>query len=422
MNFEWFHNSRFEMFIHRGVYSLQESRWKGMDFPWFSEWILKKFRIPIREYEQLAASIFPASFHADDWVEAAQEAGMKFLIVTTRHHDWFTIFHALCDSYNIVDTTLHKLAPLKKPAESCHRHGTRLGFCYSQDQAQHERGADGNTRDFDPSEKTPEGFPEYLERKFKEQLRELLTNYGPVSVIEFGTPKFILPDRSRNLCSFVHALQSNCLVSGRIGNDAEDYDSLADNQINGFMSARPSEGLGSMNESWGYKLFDLCYRTSGKILRILRDMASNRANYLFNVSLQGDCPQPVQQKGILSEIGRFLSRYGAALYGTEGLSIVRSFSFIWSGMTWKKELLYFCPLRRFDSKQFFYGLRSNVHRALITGRPEISFHQKHRNNYDYHNLVLNFPDRMPLPCAIQVGCDSYHLNQNTYSSANFRKD
>lgn len=422
MNFEWFHNCRFGMFVHWGLYSLLEGQWKGMDVPWVSEWVMKKFRIPIREYEQMASRFFPHSFLADKWVKTALEAGMKYMIVTAKHHDGFAMFHSSCDSYNIVDATPYRKDPLESLAESCRKHGLRLGFYYSQDQDWHERGASGNTWDFNPSEKTPEAFQEYLDSKVKGQLRELLTNYGQVSVIWFDTPKSILPEQSRDLCSFVHSLQSECLVSGRVGNGAGDYDSLADNQITGSTSARPSEGLGTMNESWGYKPFDLCYRTSGEILRILCEMASSSTNYLLNVSPGGDGSFPVRQKEILAEIGSFLSRYGEALYGSEGLPILRPFSFLWGGVTRKKGSLYFWIFRRFDSKLFFYGLRSKVHRAWIPGGSEIAFQQEHRAEYDYHKLILYFPDRMPLPCVIRVECDSGDLNEYSYSSANIRKD
>ena len=266
------------------------------------------------------------------------------------------------------------------------------------------------------------GFEEYLDTKVKGQLRELLTNYGQVSVIWFDTPKSILPEQSRDLCSFVHSLQPECLVSGRIGNGAGDYDSLADNQVSGTMSARPGEGLGTMNESWGYKPFDLCYRTPGEILRILCEMASSSTNYLLNVSPGGDGSLPVRQKEILAEIGSFLSRYGEALYGSEGLPVLRPFSFLWGGVTRKKGSLYFWIFRRFDSKLFFYGLRSKVHRAWIPGGSEIAFQQEHRAEYDYHKLILHFPDRMPLPCVIRVECNSDDLNEYSYSSADFGKD
>ena len=151
-------------------------------------------------------------------------------------------------------------------------------------------------------------------------------------------------------------------------------------------------------------------------------MASSSTNYLLNVSPGGDGSFPVRQKEILAEIGSFLSRYGEALYGSEGLPILRPFSFLWGGVTRKKGSLYFWIFRRFDSKLFFYGLRSKVHRAWIPGGSEIAFQQEHRAEYDYHKLILYFPDRMPLPCVIRVECDSGDLNEYSYSSANIRKD
>ncbi|MBO5724591.1 MAG: alpha-L-fucosidase, partial [Lentisphaeria bacterium] len=177
---KWFPEARFGMFIHWGLYSVAGGCWKGVHVPWVSEWLMRKCKVPICEYETLAGEFNPVDFNADEWARTAAEAGMKYMVVTAKHHDGFCMYKTAYDSYNIVDATPFGRDPMKELAASCKKYGVKLGFYYSQDQDWHEKGATGNTWDFAAEDQNPEAFQAYLERKVKPQIRELLTNYGEI--------------------------------------------------------------------------------------------------------------------------------------------------------------------------------------------------------------------------------------------------
>ena len=416
---KWFPEARFGMFIHWGLYSLAGGSWKGMHVPWVSEWLMRKCKVPIREYETLTKEFNPVDFNADEWVRAARDAGMKYMVVTAKHHDGFCMYKTAYDSYNIVDATAFGRDPMKELAESCRKYGVKLGFYYSQDQDWHEKGATGNTWDFAESDQNPEAFQAYLERKVKPQVRELLTNYGEICILWFDTPHQITEEQSADLKEFVHSLQKDCLVSGRVGNGKGDYESLGDNQLPPTVPERLCEGLGTMNESWGYKSMDLHYKSSKEILRTLCRMAGKSTNYLLNVGPDGSGNFPVQSKEILRDCGAFLAKYGEGLYGTQALKRIQCFEFRWGDVVWKGSTLYFWI---FDPSQevHFYGLRNKVKKVTHLGE-DIPFSTDHDEKMDYHRLSMDLPAAgLPEICVVAVEFEGdLSYNEASYGSADF---
>ena len=416
---DWFDKARFGMFVHWGLYALPGGVWQGMDIPWVSEWLMRKFKIPIIQYEKLAARFKAEKFNAGHWAETAAEAGMKYMVVTAKHHDGFSMFKTAYDHYNIADATPFGKDPMLELAPACRRAGIRLGFYYSQDQDWHEKGATGNTWDFRAEDQNPAAFQAYLDRKVKPQLRELLTNYGEVSIIWFDTPHQITEEQSAGLKDYVHELQPQCLVSGRVGNGKGDYESLGDNQLPAGLPGHRREGLGTMNESWGYKSTDTHYRTGEEILRILCRMAACDTNYLLNVGPDGSGRFPPQATEILHTVGQFLARYGEALYGTHALDGCQGCQFPWGNLTVKGNRIYFWIFRIFPGPFRFYGLRNRVRRISLPDG-EIPFSEHHVPEMDYHKLSLNLPERIPLPYAVTLELDGEpDYNRNTYSAADF---
>src|SRR3954471_1826123 len=152
----WFKQAKFGMFIHFGLYALPAGEWKGKRIPGIGEWIMNRAKIPVAEYEGLARQFNPVKFDADQWVALAQDAGMKYMVITSKHHDGFAMFKSAASQYNVADATPYKRDILAQLADACARHGMRLGFYYSQSQDWHEPGGAGNTWDFGP-DTAPDG-------------------------------------------------------------------------------------------------------------------------------------------------------------------------------------------------------------------------------------------------------------------------
>src|SRR5215469_5642495 len=211
---KWFREAKFGLFIHWGLYAIPAGEWKGQPVPGIGEWIMNRAKIPVAEYEQLAKQFNPVKFNAEDWVKLAEDAGQKYIVITSKHHDGFAMYHSAVSKYNIFDATPFHRDPLKELAEACARHGIKFGFYYSQAQDWHEKNGAGNTWDFGPDDK--KDFDEYLRGKAEPQVKELLTNYGPVCLIWFDTPRMMnVGDRAKRFIDIVHTLQPATLIDGR---------------------------------------------------------------------------------------------------------------------------------------------------------------------------------------------------------------
>ena len=225
---QWFHEAKYGLFIHWGLYAIPAGEWKGQPVPGIGEWIMNHAKIPVTEYEKLAEQFNPVKFNAEEWVQMAQDAGMKYIVITSKHHDGFAMFHSAASKYNVYDATPFHRDPLKELAAACARHHMRLGFYYSQSQDWHEPNGAGNTWDFGPDDK--KDYDQYLRSKAEPQVRELLTNYGPVCLIWFDTARMMTGDRGPRFVEIVHTLQPWTLIDGRLGVPG-DYRSMGDNSI-----------------------------------------------------------------------------------------------------------------------------------------------------------------------------------------------
>lgn len=416
MKTDWFTDARFGMFIHWGLYSCAGGCWKGMETPWVSEWMMRKFRIPREEYSRLASGFKAENFDAERWIRRIADAGMKYFVITSKHHDGFAMFDSSWDDYNIVKRTPFGRDPLRELADAAHKYDIRIGFYYSHEQDWNEPGAVGNTWDFPEESKTDEAFENYLNGKVRHQVRELLTGYGPVSILWFDTPHRISPEQSSSLRAFVRELAPDCLVNSRLGGEKEwDYRTLADNQVPEFRFTEPTEGIGTMNESWGYKPSDRNYRSPEEILEIMARQAACNANYLLNVGPDGNGDFPPEACNILRRTGEFLRRNGEALYGSSSLPMFYRCN-RWGHITCRDDKVYFWCFRN-TGPLVFYGLRNQVESAEIIGGPEIPFEQFSNPEYDFHRLTLQIPD-LPLPLVIRVRCHgAIDCDPNAYSAS-----
>lgn len=316
-NRKWFKQAQFGMMVHWGLYALPAGEWKGERMPFIGEWAQSYFRIPSAEYGRLAAAFNPILFDADAWVRLALDAGMRYLVVTSKHHDGFAMYHSRVDPYNVVDATPFKRDVIGELAEACRKHGLKFGLYYSQELDWHEPDGGGYrsgrtncgvmswTNDWDFPDNETKQFTRCFEGKIKPQVEEILQNYGELCLIWFDTPGVITPEQSTELFRLVKKHQPDCLVNTRIGNGLGDYRSMGDNEIpDGFMGDDLVETPATLNDTWGYKSFDQNWKPAEKVLQLKRHLNERGVNYLLNVGPDylGRIPAPSVE--ILRQVGK----------------------------------------------------------------------------------------------------------------------
>ena len=247
-------------------------------------------------YEKLAKAFNPVFFDAEAIVSLAHECGMRYLVVTAKHHDGFALYHSKVDPYNVVDATPFGRDVIRELADACKKHDMKLGLYYSQCIDWHEEHGGAYAEAFDHSnfgmswcndwdypERDKKNYLLCYEKKIKPQVKELLTEYGDICLIWFDTPIDIPESCSKELCDMVKKYQPNCLVNSRIGNDMGDYSSLGDNELPDNYTDALVEAPITLNHTWGYKSFDNDYKSPEEVQRILDKCRKCGANLLLNV-------------------------------------------------------------------------------------------------------------------------------------------
>src|SRR5579863_3213735 len=317
-----FQDAKFGMFIHWGVYSVLGD----------GEWIFHERHLTVHEYERLPHFFDPEKFDARAWVSLAKAAGMKYITITSRHHDGFAMFDSKVSDWNIVARTPYKKDPLKMLAEECHRQGIKLFFYYSQ--------LDWHNPDYYPRGATSwnNGRPNhgdwnaYLDNYMDGQLRELLTNYGPIGGIWFDG-MWDKPDADWHLpktYALIHQLQPAALIipnhhqTPKPGEDVQTFErDLPGQNTAGFNTKSVSENLplessNTLNGAWGFNIGDHKFKSPEEIEEMLVRAAGNNSNLLLNIG-----PMPngeIQEEFVtrLRAVGEWLAKYGDSIYGTRG--------------------------------------------------------------------------------------------------------
>ncbi len=387
-------DDRFGMFIHWGIYSVAAGKWDGEDVDGIGEWIQFRAQIPIADYEKLAPQFNPVKFDAREWVALAKDAGMKYLVITSKHHDGFAMYDSAVSNYDIVDATPFGRDPMKELAEACREADISLCFYYSQDQDWHRPDASGNSWDFSQP-MNERDFDRYINEKVKPQLKEILTNYGPIGLIWFDTPVLITPEQSEDLVNYVHELQPGCLASGRVGNSVGDYGCLGDNQIPNGVVDGVWETPATMNDTWAFKTDDHNWKSVKTLLHLLADLAGKGVNYLLNVGPTAEGEIPPESIERLQGVGKWMSINGDAIYGTSASPF--PYSFDWGSITTKGQTLYLLFKTWPGSSFTLHGLRNRIRGAHLLTDPSraLDVSQSHNDDAGHDVLQLTLPSDPP---------------------------
>ncbi len=388
----WWREARFGLFIHWGVYAVPAGIHEGERIENIGEWIMHYGRIPVAEYQRYSKQFNPRNYDPEAWVLMAKEAGMKYIVITAKHHDGFALFDTAVSDWDVVDSTPYGKDLLKPLANAAQKHGIRLGFYYSQAQDWiHPGGATWAGR-WDPAQEGD--MDDYLRDIAVPQVRELLSNYGEISILWWDTPIDMTAERAAKFGGLT-SLQpgiifNNRLLYGQDGSYGDRGDMRTPEQH------IPPTGLNydweacqTMNNTWGYKSYDNDWKSSRELIRNLVDAASKGGNYLLNVgpNLSGEIPKQSVER--LRDIGKWMEVNSSSIYGTTASPFVR---LPWGRATKKKysnatDLF----LHVFDWPEDGIlkvdGLRSHVEGAYFLADFQKSI-QVHRSN---SGVVLHLP-------------------------------
>jgi alpha-L-fucosidase len=368
----WFREARFGMFIHWGLYAQAGGEWNGKPVSamhGIQEWIMCTHKIPREEYATLALKFNPAKYNAEKWVLTAKAAGMKYIVITAKHHEGFAMFKTAASRYNIMEASPFKRDPLKELAAACRKHGMKLGFYYSQNLDWYHPG--GGSGDWDPSH---QGDPEkYVNEIVIPQLREILKNYGDIAILWFDIPGGVInKERADRIQKVVLDCNPNIIMNNRLGGGYHGDTETPEQHIpaTGF-PGRDWESCMTMNGTWGYGKNDHDWKSTQTLQRNLCDIASKGGNYLLNVgpNEMGEIPAPSLER--LSELGEWLKINGDAIYGTQAAVFSQTPS--WGRFTTKylpdgNSIIYAIVFESpADGVLRLNGLSNKVQKAIILG-------------------------------------------------------
>jgi len=338
---EWWREARFGMFIHWGVYAVPAGTWDGRQIGGIGEWIMNRGKIPVNDYQAMAKQFNPVKYDPDAWVRMAKDAGMKYIVITSKHHDGFALFETKASKWNVVDHTAYGKDLLKPLAEACKKYGIKLGFYYSQAQDWNNPGGsaarrptkegwanpdsviiDAYTKEhnghWDPRQEK-KTFDQYINDVAVPQVKELLSNYGDLAVLWWDTPTNMTDEAATKLQSLL-SLQPQIITNDRLKrpNFPGDHKTPEQRIPNlADLDGTDWETCMTMNGTWGYKSYDHNYKTPQKLIQNLVDIASKGGNFLLNVGPTAEGEFPPESVEILATMGKWMKVNGEAIYGTK---------------------------------------------------------------------------------------------------------
>jgi alpha-L-fucosidase len=417
---QWWREARFGMFIHWGVYSQWAGVYQGQhQARGGAEWIMNRSKIPVSEYQQRARSFNPTAYDADAWVRLAKEAGMKYIIITAKHHDGFALFNSKASKWDITDATAYGKDLLKPLAEACKRHGMKLGFYYSQAQDWNNPGGSVARKEmregwpnpdsarvdaytaahkghWDPAQET-RSFEQYIDEVAVPQVRELMTNYGEVAVLWWDTPTGMTDEAALKLKAAL-ASQPKIITNDRLKRPNFPGDTKTPEQkipTQAELDGQDWETCMTMNSSWGYKSWDDKWKSTETLIRNLVDIASKGGNYLLNIGPKEDGTIPQESIDRLKEIGAWMKVNSEAIYASKGSPLA---PLPWGRVTRKEDAntttLYFSVFDwPKDGRLLVPGVTNEIISAKLLGGGKASA------TLSPEGLLLQLPQEAPNPVA-----------------------
>ena len=361
----WWKEARFGLFIHWGIYSVPAGTYNGKKIAGIGEWIMNNGKIPMVEYQKYAAQFNPVKYNAEEWVKLAKEAGMKYIIITSKHHDGFAMFKSDASNFNIVDATPFKRDAIKELAAACKRYNMKLGLYYSQAQDWNHPGGAANGGQWDPMQKG--SMDEYLDKVAIPQIKEILTKYGPIAVLWFDTPTDMTKERAERILPLLK-LQPNIIINNRLGGGfSGDLETPEQSIPSTGIPGKNWESCMTMNDTWGYKSYDNNWKSTTTLVRNLIDIASKGGNYLLNVGPTSEGLIPDSSVFRLKAVGKWLKTNGQAIYGTSH----SPFPYLkWGRCTKKGQTLYLHVFDWPEDGKLIVPLENKVTKAYMLADPK----------------------------------------------------
>lgn len=346
----WMEEARYGMFIHWGLYSAAEGLWKGEKLRYlnnYAEWIRYRNRISKEEYGELAQRFVWEKIDPEEWVLLAKRAGMKYIVMTSKHHDGVALWDTEVGDYSLPKLSGTGRDVIKEIAEACRKHDMKLGFYYSHwIDWEHPYAWDHNQEL--AGYVTDEQFDQYWQEKALPQLRELLTNYGDIALMWFDMwipyeKTIFKKEQLEQAVELIRSLQPNCLINSRLGLPTDeqyvDFQTLGDNQFGKDRIDHVWETPGTIAHSWGYNALEKEWKSTGQLFESLIGNVSLNGGFTLNIGPRADGTVPYESIDRLENIGEWLQHYGEAVYGNTGVRL-RADQHDWGRVTHSEDAVY----------------------------------------------------------------------------------
>ncbi|MFV0346678.1 MAG: alpha-L-fucosidase [Bacteroidales bacterium] len=367
---DWWEDARFGMFLHWGVYSAFGGEWENNDYgkemggP-SAEWIYLKADITKSAYQEAALQFNPIHYNPKEWVKMAKDAGMKYMVLTSKHHDGFAMFDTDASDWNIMQASKYKLDIIKSYVDECHKQGMRIGLYYS-----HEKDWIHSKKVRKDTSKITEEYKLIVQT----HLKELLGNYGQIDLIWFDMGISEHEELNKMCYKMVREYQPNCIISSRIGSGLGDYKNLGDRELAQPGDDRYVESIMTLRLNWGFDHNDSEWKSSDELISMLSKCACRNSNFLLNIGPSADGRFSPEEVSRLENMGEWMNSNSEAIYCTEGSPFKGEY--LWGSLTHNKNKVYLHLFGDYGKSIEVNGISSQIKKAYwLHNNTKVEFSQ-----------------------------------------------